>query len=92
MPFRLPYRLLPASHFGEWIRCRKRTMECTNEPIAQHLSLKSISRLLDVNTTAIRRRICDGKFPKPDVRRGRIALWKASTIAAWLAGGNTSST
>lgn len=65
-------------------------MECTAPQIEQHLSLKTVAKTIDVSTKTLRKRVSQGTFPPPDYKRGRVNLWRRSTVAAWLDAGRTS--
>jgi predicted DNA-binding transcriptional regulator AlpA len=48
------------------------------------LRRQQVVDLLGVGLRTFERWLATRTFPKPDIRRGRIMLWKISTITAWI--------
>jgi predicted DNA-binding transcriptional regulator AlpA len=42
---------------------------------------------LNISDRTLDRLIGSGRFPRPDVRIGRMPRWKPATIRAWIEGG-----
>ena len=41
--------------------------------------------ILSMSRASFWRMVADGQFPRPIKLRGRVSVWKASTVNAWLA-------
>jgi predicted DNA-binding transcriptional regulator AlpA len=48
------------------------------------LRRKQVVELLGVSTRTFERWVATRTFPPADVRRGRIMLWKPTTLVAWI--------
>jgi len=49
--------------------------------------LNEVADALGVDRRTIERKRAAGKFPKPDLRIGRMPLWTRETLVAWIARG-----
>jgi len=60
----------------------------TAEPAAPKMLLRvdPIAESLSISRRTLERLIAAGRFPKPDVRVGRMGLWRPETVRAWLDG------
>ena len=49
--------------------------------------LDELAALLGVSRRSIERARARGAFPRPDVRLGRVVLWRPETIQRWVENG-----
>jgi predicted DNA-binding transcriptional regulator AlpA len=49
--------------------------------------LDELSEALGVSRRTIERERSAGRFPRPDLTMGKMPLWRAETIRAWVEGG-----
>jgi predicted DNA-binding transcriptional regulator AlpA len=63
--------------------------ELTESPLESRLTLRmsDLAKLLGVSRRNIERERAAGRIPPPDVKIGRVPLWKIDTITAWLDSG-----
>ena len=69
------------------ITTRTQTSSDGTSPLPQHVGTKDVTTALGTSDRNLRRLIQAGKFPKPDLRLGRMLKWKVTTIEAFLEGG-----
>jgi len=53
------------------------------------LSKADVVAALGCEVRTIERMISSGRFPRPDVRVGRLPRWKAETVNGWIAEGGS---
>lgn len=51
------------------------------------LRLDELAGALGVSRRTIERERAAGRFPRPDVRVGKVPLWRPETIRSWIEGG-----
>ncbi len=56
-------------------------------PARLALRLDEIASLIGVSRRSVERERAAGRFPKPDLRVGRMPLWRPETIRRWVEGG-----
>ena len=63
------------------------SMQTTAAPIDRMaLRLDEVAATLGMSRRTVERLRSGGRFPKPDVKAGRMPLWKPETIKAWIDG------
>ena len=45
---------------------------------------KDVTRRLNISSRTFERLLSAGSFPKPDLRIGRVTLWKPETLTFWI--------
>jgi excisionase family DNA binding protein len=50
-------------------------------------SITEVATALGIGRRTLERLIASGKFPKPDLRIGRMPRWKRETVRAWIENG-----
>ena len=48
------------------------------------LGLEDVARILNASRRSVERLISSGRFPRPDLRIGRMPRWKPETIRGWI--------
>lgn len=48
------------------------------------LTYSEIAGMTGIKVTSLRKRLCTGTMPKPDLRVGGSPVWFPETLAAWL--------
>jgi predicted DNA-binding transcriptional regulator AlpA len=51
------------------------------------LRLKEVARSLGVDRRTVERQRSAGRFPPPDLKMGKMPLWKPETIRSWIENG-----
>lgn len=46
--------------------------------------LNDVARVLGISRRALERERSAGRFPRPDLKIGRMPLWRPETIRAWI--------
>jgi len=51
------------------------------------LRIEELAEAIGVSRRVLERELSAGRFPKPDLRIGKMPLWRLETISAWLENG-----
>lgn len=62
-------------------------MQTTAAPIARlTFRLDEIAKATGLSRRTIERLRAGGRFPKPDIKAGKMPLWKPETLRRWIDG------
>jgi len=58
--------------------------ECRSQTDRLTLRIEELAAAIGVSRRALERELSAGRFPKPDLRIGKMPLWRIDTIQDWL--------
>ncbi len=81
----------PGGRVGRVRRREELMMKASEVAAVERLTyrIRDIAAVLGVSRRTIEAERSAGRLPEPDLRIGKVPLWRVETIRAWLARGTT---